>query len=122
MYTQNKASKTTMRVNDSYVGETIEQKIDRIVNNKEPISDGAPLIYTDRKDGVLPATDIRTDRFELAVEAMDHVAKSKIAKREAKIVELNKEKDGKDNKNAGGEGGENSSKEGGKSESGGGNK
>lgn len=56
--------------------------MNRIVNNKEPISDGAPLVYTDRKDGVQPAYDIRTDRFEIAVDAMDKVQKSYMAKRE----------------------------------------
>lgn len=80
-------STTSISRNTSYEGETIEQKINRIVNNKEPITDGAPLIYTDRKDGVKPETDIRTDRFEIAVEAMDKVQKSHIAKREQRIKE-----------------------------------
>ena len=50
--------------------------------SKEPITDGAPLIYTERKEGVIPAYDVRTDRFEIAVEAMGKVVKSNIAKRE----------------------------------------
>lgn len=78
-------ARTSLKVNTTYEGETIEQKIHRIFNNKEPIKDGAPLIYTERKDGVRPEHDIRTDRFEVAVEAMDHVNKSKLAKREARI-------------------------------------
>lgn len=82
MYKYNKPTKNLIVVNDSYTGETIEQKIRRIVNNKEPISDGAPLIYTERKHGIQPAYDIRTDRWEIAVEAMDAVAKSHKAKRE----------------------------------------
>ncbi len=49
MYTKNRIAKTSIRCNDSTQGETIEQKIERIVNNKEPITDGAPLIYTDEK-------------------------------------------------------------------------
>lgn len=87
MYRTIKSKKTSIRLNQSYVGETIEQKINRIVNNKEPISDGAPLVYTDRKDGVQPEYDIRTDRFEIAVDAMDKVTKSKLAKREHAIGE-----------------------------------
>ena len=35
-------------------GESIEVKIRRIVDEKEPITDGAPIIFTDAKDGVLP--------------------------------------------------------------------
>ena len=56
-----------IRINNSYDAETIEQKINkamyrdwetiekkvkRIVENKEPISDGAPIIYTERNKGV----------------------------------------------------------------------
>lgn len=81
MYKRIKPGKTTLIVNKAYEGETIEQKVRRIVNNKEPIKDGAPLIYTDRKDGVQAGYDIRTDRFEIAVEAMDRVTKAQIAKR-----------------------------------------
>ena len=85
MYKVKKADKTSLKVNTSYEGESIEEKVQRIVNNKEPISDTAPLIYQERKDGIDPSTDIRTDRFEVAVEAMDKVSASKIAKREAKL-------------------------------------
>lgn len=80
-----KLPKTSISRNEGYVGETIEQKINRIVNNKEPIKDGAPLVYTDRKDGVKPEYDIRTDRFEIAVEKMDYVARSHAAKREERL-------------------------------------
>ena len=82
MYKKSINKPTSLNVNTSYVGETIEEKIQRIVNNKEPITDGAPLVYTERKDGVQPQYDIRTDRFELAIEAMDKVQKSYKAKRE----------------------------------------
>lgn len=79
--------RTKLTVNTTYTGETIEQKIRRIVNNKEPITDGAPIIYTDRKEGVKPQYDIRTDRWEIAVEATDMVTKSHTAKREMAIGE-----------------------------------
>ena len=46
------------------------------------IAGGAPIIFTDRSEGVLPAYDIRTDRWDIATEAMDRVNKAKIAKRE----------------------------------------
>lgn len=74
-------------MNESYQGERIEQKIQRITNNKEPIKDGAPLIYTDRSEGVKEAYDIRTDRWEVAVDAMDKVSKTHLAKREQRIGE-----------------------------------
>lgn len=74
--------KTSLVCNESYEGITIEEKIRRIVENNEPITDSSPIIYTDRKDGVLPAYDIRTDRFDVAIDAMDKVNRSNIAKRD----------------------------------------
>jgi hypothetical protein len=65
-------------------GEPIEHKIERVVSNKEPITDGAPSIFTERKDGVVAAYNIRTDRWEVASEAMDKVSGSIQAKRDAK--------------------------------------
>jgi hypothetical protein len=94
MYKQNKITKTSLKVNQSSEGETIEQKVERIVNNNEPITDGAPIMYTERKDGVPAGHDIRTDRWDVAIDAMDKVSKTYIAKREANIVEMNKKKSG----------------------------
>lgn len=74
--------KSQLMSNEVYEGETIETKVSRIINEKAPIEDGAPIIFTERADGVLPAYDIRTDRWDLAVDAMDAVNKAKIAKRE----------------------------------------
>ena len=86
MYKQNKWNTTGFNVNESTQGETIETKVERIITLKEPIKDGAPPIYTERKDGVMPAYNIRTDRFEVAIDAMDKVTKSNMAKREAKAT------------------------------------
>lgn len=85
---------TNLKVNKCYEGETIEMKIDRVVNNQEPITDGAPIIYTDRRDGVLPEFNPRTDRWELALGAMDAVSRAKMVQRMAYFDELNK-KEGK---------------------------
>ena len=64
-------------------GELIEEKVARLTQEKSPINDGAPIIYTERKDGVLPAYNIRTDRFDIALEAMDKIGKSKAKKENA---------------------------------------
>lgn len=61
-------------------GESIENKVRRITENNEPITDGAPIIYTNRDDGVLPAYNIRTDRWEIAQQAMDAVNQANLAK------------------------------------------
>lgn len=96
MYRKTERPKTKLRVNKGYKGETLEQKVARIVNNKEPIKDGAPIIYTERKDGVQPSYNIRTDRFEVAVDAMDKITKSHRAKREeraaGKVVKMDEQK------------------------------
>lgn len=90
MYRKIQAARSTIKSNTAYQGERIEEKINRILNNGEPIKDGAPRIYTERKDGVLPQYDIRTDRFEIAVDAMDKVTKSHMAKREQRLGDIAK--------------------------------
>lgn len=62
------------------LGESIENKVRRITENNEPITDGAPIIYTNRDDGVLPAYNIRTDRWDIAQQAMDAVNQANLAK------------------------------------------
>ncbi len=84
MYIVDKPSKSKIRSVEKVEGERIEQKIARIVHNGEPIKDGAPEIYSERKDGVISAYNIRTDRWEIATDAMDKVAASVAAKREHK--------------------------------------
>lgn len=87
MYTQPKFNKTSLKVNESYQGSPIERKLERMMNNNEPLDQGAQIQYTERKDGVLPNTDIRTDRFEHAIDARDAIAKSDLARREQGIGE-----------------------------------
>lgn len=75
---------TTLIGIDTMEGETIEEKVRRIETNKEPITDGAPIIYTEKKDGVTPAYNVRTDRWDVALMAMDAVNRAKTAKSENK--------------------------------------
>lgn len=70
---------------DVYDGEYIEQKVERIVQNNEPITDGAPIIFTEKKDGVLPGFNIRTDRFDIAIEAMEKVERIRAAKKDVAV-------------------------------------
>lgn len=65
-----------MKAIETFEGEFIEEKVARVVENREPIEDGAPIIYTERKDGVLPAYNIRTDKWDIALTAMDQVNKN----------------------------------------------
>lgn len=73
--------------NLTYLAEPREVKLRKIISGESSnMDDGVfPTIYTEKKDGVLPEYDIRTDRFEVAIDAMDkinqsaanHIAKSK---------------------------------------------
>lgn len=86
--------KTGLRVNQSYVADTLETKIEKMMSSKEDIGQTSGLIYTERSAGVPASMNIRTDRWEIAVEAMDKVAGSYQARREnkpeAKAVEVKK--------------------------------
>lgn len=88
----------------TFEGESIETKVRRVVENKEPITDGAPIVYTEKKDGVLPQFNIRTDKWDIALEAMDKVQASRIAKSKQYIESLEQkgedmDKSGEDPKN-----------------------
>lgn len=91
--------KATFGFLETYEGETIEEKVRRVVENKEPISDGAPIVYTEKKDGVLPQFNIRTDKWEIALDAMDKVQASRIAKSKQYMETL--EKKGEEMENSG---------------------
>ncbi|WNK14246.1 MAG: hypothetical protein [Microvirus sp.] len=94
MYKIPQPEKTTIHLDNKMEGETIEQKVVRLVQNKEPIKDGVPIIFTDRADGVNSAYNIRTDRWEIAVDMMERLQKSKTAKRDeaAKPAEMEMKK------------------------------
>ena len=59
-------------------GETLIKKIQRILDENEPLTDGAPMIYTPKQAGVRDDCNIRTDKWTLAMEAMDRVNSYKL--------------------------------------------
>lgn len=83
--------------NLTYQAEPREVKLRKIINGEsKDMEDGVfPTIYTEKKDGVMPEYDIRTDRFEVALDAIDKINKStadKVAKSKGK-TETETEKD-----------------------------
>lgn len=64
--------------NLAYQAEPREVKLRKIINGESNnMEDGVfPTIYTEKKDGVQPEFDIRTDRFEVAIDAMDKINQS----------------------------------------------
>ena len=73
-------NKTNFDINESVEGRSIEDKMREATLNGQPIESASPLIYTDKKDGVLPEYDIRTDRWDIAQATVDKVVRSQIAK------------------------------------------
>lgn len=61
-----------------YLAEPREVKLRKIINGESNnMEDGVfPTIYTEKKDGVQPEFDIRTDRFEVAIDAIDKINQS----------------------------------------------
>lgn len=83
--------------NLTYQAEPREVKLRKIISGEaKDMEDGVfPTIYTEKKDGVMPEYDIRTDRFEVALEAIDKINAStadKVAKSKGK-TETEIEKD-----------------------------
>lgn len=64
--------------NLTYQAEPREVKLRKIINGESnDMQDGVfPTIYTEKKDGVQPEFDIRTDRFEVAIDAIDKINQS----------------------------------------------
>lgn len=62
----------------AYQAEPREVKLRKIISGESNnMEDGVfPTIYTEKKDGVLPEYDIRTDRFEVAIDAIDKINQS----------------------------------------------
>ena len=85
-----------MRSVKTVEGQTMETMVARFMNNQTDIERSQPLIYTERREGVLAGYDIRTDRFEIALEAMDKSSKSMSAKRESKLEIVNDDPKGDD--------------------------
>ena len=59
-------------------GETLIKKIQRILDENEPLTDGAPMIYTPKQAGVRDDCNIRADKWVIAMEAMDRVNNYKL--------------------------------------------
>ena len=72
--------KTNFDINESVEGQSIEEKMRETTMNGQPIESAAPLLYTDKKDGVLPQYDIRTDRWDIALQTTDKITRTQIAK------------------------------------------
>lgn len=72
-----------IKCNNAFEGKSIEDELREFMETGESPQDLKKIhdpIPTERKDGVLPEHNIRTDRWEIAQAAMDKVNESRKAK------------------------------------------
>jgi len=62
-------------------GQSLEEFLRKAMKGTEPIQATAKVTYNDRKDGVLPQHDIRTDRFDMALMQTDKLHATQAAAR-----------------------------------------
>lgn len=87
-YRKQKMESSKIKGVKAYQAEPLEGEIRRIMNNDGKI-DGAidakaPIIHTERKDGVLAHYNIRTDKWEVMADAMDKSAELHAMQREVR--------------------------------------
>lgn len=62
---------TSICQDNTYQAEPLIHKLRRMTETNEPIKPETTIIYTEKASGVMPAYDIRTDKFDIAMEAQD---------------------------------------------------
>ena len=72
----------------TFQGISIEEKIRRLTENKEPIEEALPIIYTPSNEGVLPAYNTQADKWDIAIDAMNKITEDKINKWKSKQEQL----------------------------------
>lgn len=87
MFRKQTTTTAKLHINESIIGEPLARKIERALSNGEVIPSDANITYTERKDGVIPDYDIRTDKMDIAREAAGTINKMNIARREQAIGE-----------------------------------
>lgn len=94
-----------LRVNNSKEGITLEETLRRNKNGAGiELMGTKPLLYSERKDGVVSSANIKHDKFDEAMMAMDAIARLKATKRaeyDKKIEESQNESTQADNTPAG---------------------
>lgn len=90
MYKKQTQIKTSIISNDSVEGETIETRIERLLNNGDEVIEGKELIYTRPEDGVIASFNIRHDHWDDAYEQSSIMAERRS---ELDQAQLKKRKD-----------------------------
>lgn len=81
-----------IKANTAFAGTTLENELKAYLQQGQTMDDVKRMhepIYTKRKDGVMPEYNIRTNRWEIAEQAMDKVNKAKKEKAEMQSKKRN---------------------------------
>lgn len=95
MYRQIKKMNTSLAINRSKEGESLETKLGRLRTGGGEETEMVGLIYQEGHEGVQAAYDIRADRMAIAMEMNSKGAASQRAKRDekraAKVIQMQKD-------------------------------
>jgi len=86
MYKVPKPVRTSIEVNKSVEGETIEIQMERLLNNNDEIPETKELIFTRQEDGVIGGFDIRFDRWDQAYKDTTVMAEKNAELDNAKLI------------------------------------
>lgn len=81
-----------LHINEAFKGKTLEAELKEYLEQGQGMDDVKRMhepIYTKRADGVIPEYNIRTNRWDIAQNAMDKVNESKKARAEARSNKKN---------------------------------
>lgn len=68
-----------------FIGQSIESKVRAATTSGAPIEAISPMIYSERKEGVRKDCNIRTDKWDIAQQAMTSIADGIREKRKERI-------------------------------------
>ncbi len=91
MYKTPARTSTSLNVNQSVEGNTIEEQITELLNNGAPIESEKIPIYTKPSDGVKYGTDIRGDKWEKGIETSEKINADIDRIRAMKVVKKDEE-------------------------------
>ena len=95
MYKVRQLPTTGIKRNVSTVGETIEDEVYKMVYEKNIPSAQKSIIFQERKEGVQPAYNVRTDKFDIALDAIDTV--TKYGQKTARTKDQKKDQESREN-------------------------
>jgi len=62
----------------TFDGIPLEDKIRKWLQNGDTIEADCPMLYLNKSDGVKPETDIRTDRFDIAIDTTTNYSRKRV--------------------------------------------